>query len=644
MAAGSAVTYRPEIDGLRSLAVVPVILFHAGFQAFGGGFVGVDVFFVISGFLITSILVRDIAAGRYTLIGFYERRARRILPALFLVSLLCLPVAGILFVPRDFVDFGQSLIAVATFLSNFLFWQEAEYFGANAELKPLLHTWSLAVEEQYYILFPLLLAGLWHWGRARVAAVLVLLSVLSLALAQWGVHAAPSATFYLLPGRAWELLLGALCALVPAAPLVQDGRAAQALRQGLSLAGLGLLIGSVLLMDKTTPLPGFNALFPTVGTALILLCARPGTLVHHLLAQPLLVGIGLISYSAYLWHFPLFAFARYQSLSAPSPWLMAALSLLCLPLAWLSWRFVETPFRDRRFLGRWPLLGTSGAWLAALAALGLTIHLANGFDGRLVRSALISQGEVGHLPMHRKVADTYLRCTPESFAQQSAEYEGYLRCLQSRPGAPEVALIGDSMAEHLFLGLAENLPQANIVFYINHSLPLIAQPESHLIFETLAAQPDLRTVVLTMYYKQKVPELLAEGRSLEGELTETIRWLRVRGKTVVIVGATPSFWFPPYRCAFSLNAGSSGKCDMDVSEFQATEALYDDIFRTVAGREGAEYVRLADLFCNAESCSMRRGDTLLFRDSYHLNIPGSRYVGEALVERSAVLSAMRTAH
>jgi len=204
--------YRREIDGIRALAVIPVIFFHAGFSLFSGGYVGVDVFFVISGYLITGIVMAEVTRGTFSIADFYERRIRRILPALFLVVVVCVPVAFLVLLPADLKEFGQSLIAVATFSSNVFFWSQSGYFHGAAELKPLLHTWSLAVEEQFYVLFPLLLLFMWRWGRKWTVAILLTLAVASLLLAEWGALNKPIATFFLLPTRAWELLLGSLVA------------------------------------------------------------------------------------------------------------------------------------------------------------------------------------------------------------------------------------------------------------------------------------------------------------------------------------------------------------------------------------------------------------------------------------------------
>lgn len=332
--------YRREIDGLRTLAVMPVIFFHAGFSFFSGGFVGVDVFFVISGYLITGIIIRDLDRSRWSLLDFYERRARRILPALALVILCCWPVAWVIMLPLEMKDFAQSVSAAALSVSNVLFFLESDYFGAAAELKPLLHTWSLGVEEQFYILFPPLLALMWLWPLPRRVYVLIFLAVISFLLCVTLVDSYPSAVFYLLPFRAWELLAGGFCALWHSKHPHQG--------KGLpALLGLAALILSILLFDSSTPFPSAYALLPVTGTCLLLLFSSPSNMTGRLLCLPPMVGIGLVSYSAYLWHQPLLAFGRLYSPDPLSGPMLLGLSLASLPLAYLSWRFVEQPFRHR---------------------------------------------------------------------------------------------------------------------------------------------------------------------------------------------------------------------------------------------------------------------------------------------------------
>jgi len=367
--------YRPEVDGLRALAVLPVIFFHAGFELFSGGFVGVDVFFVISGYLITTIIISEMADAKFSIINFYERRARRILPALFFVMAACLPFAFFWLAPNDMKDFGESLIAVSIFSSNILFWLESGYFDTAAELKPLLHTWSLAVEEQYYILFPIFLMLTWRFGIRWIISILFIVFILSLGLAQWGSANNPSATFFLLPTRGWELLIGVFVAFYLT---YRTFLSSQIANQLLSFLGLGMIIYSILSFDETTPFPSFYTLLPTMGTGLLILCAIPNTLVYSLLSYKPVVGIGLISYSAYLWHQPLLAFTKYKLLGEVPDMLLFLLCIFSLICGWISWRFVERPFREKLKFTRQHIFSFSIAGISVFLLAGLYLHSTNG--------------------------------------------------------------------------------------------------------------------------------------------------------------------------------------------------------------------------------------------------------------------------
>ena len=378
--------YRREIDGLRALAVLPVILFHAGFHTFSGGFVGVDIFFVISGYLITTIILNEFGQGSFSLVNFYDRRARRILPALFFVILVSLPFAWLWLMPSAMKEFSRSLIAVSLFSSNILFWRESGYFDMGTELKPLLHTWSLAVEEQYYILFPAFFMLIWRFGVRAMLVILSLIAVASLAIAQWGSIVKPTATFYLVPTRGWELLVGALVAFYLSRP---DPRPpSDVLRQAGSLAGGFLLLYSIVVFDERIPSPSIYTLIPVLGTALIICYANNKTLIGKLLGYQVLVGLGLVSYSAYLWHQPIFSLARHRSLSELGPAVFGALILLTLLLAYLTWKYIETPFRDRSLVSRNSLFWSSLAVMVLLICLGIAGNYTDGFKNRFDLSSL----------------------------------------------------------------------------------------------------------------------------------------------------------------------------------------------------------------------------------------------------------------
>jgi peptidoglycan/LPS O-acetylase OafA/YrhL len=371
--------YRPDIDGLRALAVLPVVLFHAGFSWFGGGYIGVDVFFVISGFLITSLIAEEIREERFSLISFYERRIRRIFPALFAVILFsCIAALGLYF-PLQFVDFTKSILATTIFASNMYFWRSSGYFEGPTHEFPLLHTWSLSVEEQFYIVFPLLLIIIHRWSKQRWIMWLALIAIVSFALSVWGITNKPRATFYIAPTRAWELLLGSLLAL-RAFPQIQD----RLTRELSSIAGLGLIAWSIFAFTADTPFPGINALFPCVGAALLIHSGESGpTAARDFLCTKPLVFIGLISYSLYLWHWPLLVFAESWKIDKLTEFDKIAVIGLSFLAAVLSWKFVEMPFRKRGgFITKKILFSTAACTMAFAVVFGVLALSFNGWPGR----------------------------------------------------------------------------------------------------------------------------------------------------------------------------------------------------------------------------------------------------------------------
>ena len=370
--------YRKEIDGLRALAVLPVILFHAGFTTFSGGFVGVDIFFVISGYLITTIIVDEMDKGSFSLLNFYEQRARRILPALFFVMLCTLPFAWFWMLRTTLKDFSKSLIAVPLFASNVLFYLTSGYFDMASELKPLLHTWSLAVEEQYYVLFPVFLMLAWKLGKKWIISLLVLVAIISILAAQWGSTNHSIFTFYLLPTRGFEILIGALISL-HFNHKNSTNSFSHLVSQSVSLVGLSLILYAIFAFDKSTPSPSLFSLVPTIGASLILVFSNERNLVGKLLGSKLLVGIGLISYSAYLWHQPIISFSKLRNLfgfQLVSPLLIVLTSLF---LAYLSWKFIEKPFRNKKFISSLFILYFSSIGTVTFITIGSIIYFENGF-------------------------------------------------------------------------------------------------------------------------------------------------------------------------------------------------------------------------------------------------------------------------
>jgi peptidoglycan/LPS O-acetylase OafA/YrhL len=649
--AAPGLRYRPEVDGLRAIAVAPVILFHAGSDWFSGGYVGVDVFFVISGYLITSLLIEDLRRDRFSIARFYERRARRILPALFLV-LLCTSVAAWMWmVPAQLEEYARTLVAVVLFVSNVYFWRVDDYFAPAAELNPLLHTWSLAVEEQFYIVFPLLLLLLWRLGAARAFGAIVLLSVMSLMLAEWGWRQKPVPSFFLLPTRAWELGVGAICAFV-----LRDS----APRGSTPLAGLGLaLIGlAVLGFDAETPTPSLYTLAPVAGTALVILHARDGTLAARLLSVRLLVGLGLISYSAYLWHQPLFAFARVRSLSHPSPGLMLALVLASLGLAYLTWRFVEQPFRRTRAAppSRRAVFIASGTAVAAFVAVGAWGQATDGRQQAWMAASLDRAHVYGLYREAMRIHGVYLddgRCRFDVPALDEGIVER-LRGCRERFG-PGVAVLGDSHATDFFNGM-DAVHGGPFLFGMTDGSCWMRSRPGRCDFEGFAAllrdHPGIFGLVVYHQAGYRFlqstdgdagPELLQEIPEHGRVPREELRFhdASVDSGLAYLAGlaeAAPVLWVGPrIEPRVGLNYLLRAGCRHAYALRPGQAELFGDLDRHLAGKAAAAGVPYASLI-EATRLDMARDFTscehLYWRDGDHWSAEGAaRFVGRFLAAR-----------
>lgn len=581
--------YRPEIDGLRAVAVLPVLLFHAGFGAFGGGFVGVDVFFVISGYLITAILIAELEEGRFSILGFYERRARRILPALFLVMACCLPFAWFWMLPNELYSFARSLVAVSLFLSNILFWRERGYFAAAAEETPLLHTWSLAVEEQFYLLFPIFLLLVWRFGRTRVFWMIAGFAAISLGVSEWGWRHNPSANFYLAPTRAWELFAGSIAAFLLRGRELRGND----LLAGLGLAAIGL---SIFAYDRHTPFPSLYALLPVGGSFLIILFAARDTAVGRLLGARWPVAVGLISFSTYLWHQPLMAFVRIRSDQEPGPAVMLGLCLLSLLLAWGSWRFVERPFRLGGGGGggggilrrRGVIFGASGLGLVAFSAIGAMVVSANGYDNRLTAQ---QKQVLSWLSYPRQQYYREGECFLEIQFDETHFDPG---C-----GGDEKTLIwGDSYAAALASGWL--LMDPGIGQYTASACPPLLgvdfPPRPHcrgindFVFDRITALDDPHVVLQSYWW----------GHSkYMASLNDTITALQGAGVTrITIVGGTPTFAPTLPNRLLSAGIGVDGPHRLRADTGFIIAA--DRKLRAIADRHGVRFVSAIAGICDAQ--------------------------------------------
>ena len=602
--------YRPDIDGLRAIAVLAVLLFHFDVPPFGGGFVGVDVFFVISGYLITGITLGDLGAGRFSVLSFYARRVRRIVPALLVVSLAGGGVSLFVFLPTDLRFVGSGLTAAVTFTSNILFYSVAnDYFAAdNLNLQPMLHTWSLSVEAQFYLIYPWLLIALRRRGWP-VAPALLALATLSLAASTWAALRAPSAAFYLLPTRAWELLLGGL--LVRPIPVGHRGRGLMA------PAGLLMIGAAALLYGRTTPFPGAAALLPCLGAALVILGGAEPTATGRLLKAPPLVFIGRISYSLYLWHWPLLVFASYGRAISPGLGERLGLILLSGVLATLSWRYVERLVLERRFWpGRTRLFVGAAVATAAMALVGIGVdHVGRGEIPLALLPADVVTLANGQFDW------TGGECLPEDVSAARRP-----PCRFGDPARdPTVVLWGNSYARMWTptLDLDGRRHDASGVSLLRSKcLPLdahsLTEPSDCTAFNQAAlsyieAHPGLGTVVLGANW-------FAAGAGLQ-QLGDTIHRLTGLGRKVVVLLAPPQATYSvPRTLAMAALRHQPPPEPIVEADARAAQQASTDIIDALRQADGFKVIDPATVLCDGTHCAVERDGHALYYDAGHVTL------------------------
>lgn len=621
--------YRPDIDGLRAVAVLAVVGFHAAPGRIPSGFIGVDIFFVISGYLISSIILKGLEAGTFSFTEFYSRRVKRIFPALLLVLIASLAIGYFILLDDQFKELGKHVAGGAGFVSNFVLWGESGYFDNAADYKPLLHLWSLGIEEQFYIIWPFMLWLAWK-RRFKYLALILAVASISFALNVYWVGTNPVAAFYSPWTRFWELLVGAILAYISIfkqqVSLVKGTRQSNAV----SLFGVSLLAISFVAINKEQSFPGWWALLPTVGATCLIWAGQNAWINRSLLSNRFLVWFGLISFPLYLWHWPLLSFLRILEGTEVAQWKRAVAIAVAIALAWMTYRLVEKPVRKGSTGKTTPLL--LAGLMAVVGLVGCYGYFVNGFEGRSGTPRIVNTGEIGHFHFFEHIGKRYYPCTPLNIHQAAGDWNGFVRCFQSKDGeVRNVAIIGDSHAEHLFPGLAAKLPDSNVVFYGQGVLPFVSNKEFDKIFEIVLGDKNITIVILSANWNAKLKGYSID--KLKHEMTETIAKLVGAGKIVYLIDDVPNFSFMPDRCKYVGRLGIENKCN---EPDRQTSALFLPVFETLATKYGSETVRLIrtnDLFCHHGSCSMARDGVLLFRDENHLNVNGSTLVANFIVEQ-----------
>jgi peptidoglycan/LPS O-acetylase OafA/YrhL len=611
----SHLPYRPEIDGLRALAVVPVVLNHFDVRGFSGGYVGVDIFFVISGFLITDILVRDLTLGRHSIGEFYRRRILRIFPALFAMMAVTTVLACVALLPVELARFARSLLAATFFGSNVLFYSQSGYFDVVSSMKPLLHTWSLAVEEQFYILWPLMLAAI--GGRRRLMGVSVLLVTLaSFALASAFVRTDANAAFYLLPFRAWELGLGALLAIYR--PVVRPGWPAELI----GAAGLMAIAATIILYDEYTMFPGPAAALPCFGAAALIVTGPASPLSARALSARPLVFTGRISYSLYLWHWPVVVFTKIGLLLAVAgPLVKAAEVAASVLLAVLSWRFVEQPFRtgNRRWSTRRVLAG-GGVTMALASAVALALLVGRGLPARFTADevAIGRYLDVDGERLYRRGTCFRLR--------EGAPLAPF--CLERRTERPALLLLGDSHAAHLWPGLAQVDGGHEILQATMAGCRPVLRPE-----ETKLCQRFFNMMLLDWAPRHPTAGVLLAANWRPADLPFLERTLadpRVRRLNPVVIGPIPQYTAALPR--LMVEARRRNDPELVQRSFLPVAARMEREVAAIAARHGVPYVSLVAALCHGLACRTEAAPRVPMQFDYsHLTGPGSAVVAAAML-------------
>lgn len=623
--------YRTDIDGLRAIAVLPVVAFHAQIPQVSGGFTGVDVFFVISGYLISSIILSEVEAGRFSLASFYERRIRRIFPALIAMLLVSSALACMFLLPAELEEYANTLVAAMFSASNFYFWSGSGYFDVAAEQQPLLHTWSLAVEEQFYLLFPLLLMAIRRVFPDRLRAAIIALTVASFVLSVIEVLVAPLRAFYFPHTRAWELLLGTLLAMniLPAV----NARWANNL---ISAGGLALIMLAVLTFQPSTPFPGAHALIPCLGAAMIIHAGRGAeTLTSRLLSWKPLVFIGLISYSLYLWHWPLIYFQNNFSLlfsGLPGPASKALLVLGSIVLAAMSWWFIERPFRAGPLRpSKRVLLVMSGAATAAICGIAIGLLSSQGLPWRFSTDELQAASYLEYDPStdFRKgecFATNDVGDDP-SFAELKDD-----PCLRRVEGQRNFLLFGDSYAADLWFGLSHAMRDVNWLQATGAGCkPLFDAVAIQLRSSERCAR--LRQRIFAEYLVKNPVDAVVIGGSWTSsdipKLAVTLDWAGAAGIPVVLLGPKIQYDAPLPR----LLVAALGQDDVRLPDRHRLGS-FRDLDNAIAGlarSKGVTYVSYFDLLCKSDACQYAdaNGRPLAF-DRAHFTKWGSIVFAEKL--------------
>ena len=644
--------YRADIDGLRAVAILSVIGYHAFPSWIKGGFVGVDVFFVISGFLISTIIFGSLNKDAFSFREFYTRRIKRIFPALILIMAASYVLGWFVLLPDEYRQLGKHIAAGAGFASNFFFWQEAGYFDNAAETKPMLHLWSLGIEEQFYIVWPLLLYLTW---KKRFNLLLLTVAIIAISFTDnvMKVHRDAVQAFYSPASRFWELMLGSILAYLTLHKISFAGKAKQRItplcntQSVLGVVAIGI---AVLLVGRENAFPGWWALLPTIGAVLIIGAGQDAWLNQHLLASRFLVWIGLISYPLYLWHWPLLSFAHIVEGHVPSNEIRIAAVLISIALAWLTYKFIESPIRNRKQEPKKPLPMALCSVMAIVGLIGFGTYKWEGSTFRQYNPSAISGDNYDYKSDYR-----YEQCllSGDSQSYSSAFADSCSGVTNSTPPKPLVLIWGDSHAASLYRGFynRKNSFNFDLAQYTANSCPPIIglsianrlgckETNDYVIQKIKALRPN--TVILGANWQLYDSFINVTGKRNRldfSKLVLTLQLLRSLGvPNIVLMGPLPLF--ETRQPDVGAKEFVANKKDRTYQNFYAPSAQVNEKFRTFARDNGIGYVSPIDLLCTIDGCLISTSKskfTPLAWDDAHLTEAGSTLLFD-LAMRSKMLN------
>jgi peptidoglycan/LPS O-acetylase OafA/YrhL len=613
----SSQSYRADVDGLRAVAVLLVVLYHGYPAEFNAGQIGVDLFFVISGYLITGLIVDDLTKGHFLFSAFYARRIRRIFPALMVVLFFSLTFGWFTLLSFDFEQLGRQVLAGSLFAANLLYWNDVGYFDMAAEKKPLLHLWSLGVEEQFYIFFPMILVFVRKEFRLRTVAILFLVSFALYILMG---RSSPSSAFYLPHSRFWQILAGALLIVWQRKRICNTH-----LRSNVAaLTGVAFLMLSLYVFRQPSAFASYFSLFPVIG-AMLLLYARSSWINSTLLSTRPMVFIGKISFPLYLWHWVLLSYCHIFEDSKPFIEVRNPALILSFLLAWMTYVWVERPVR----FGRWKDCSVFVLLLpffTVIAAGGYVFFSGGAPERAAAQISQLNEGDVGQQEFIAYLKKHSYPCADRGWVAIVNEKDVSSRCAQSHTGTaiPTYVLLGDSHAEHLFSGLAEQHPGVTFAYTTREGLPLLSNQGFSEVFQAIRSDGSVKGVLLSAHWASKLQSI--DSKAFFEDLRATLTYFTSQGKVVYLFDDVPIFPFNAERCAYADRIFISNMCAVDIGAVTGTPLeLY-----TVVADPLVTYLNLEKYLCEKGVCSMAREGRLMYRDRNHLNSNGSRYVAQAI--------------